>query len=86
MADCRRRSNLAEAVAPAIARDCRACRTGNFTRLTLRNCLFEITSVYHFLALRYSDYQSDVYRKQTQIYYPSRGLAVLGEGCRGVLD
>jgi len=46
----------------------------------------EITFVIRFLALRYSDYQSDVYTKPVEIYYPTRGLAVLGEGCRGVLD
>jgi hypothetical protein len=38
------------------------------------------------LALRYFYYQSDVYKKMVDLYYPIRGLAVLGEGCRGVLD
>ena len=38
------------------------------------------------LALRYFHYQSDVYTEVGDLYYPIRGLAVLGEGCRGVLD
>lgn len=33
-----------------------------------------------------TDYQSDVYTQSVVHYYPFRGLAVLGEGCRGVLN
>jgi hypothetical protein len=36
--------------------------------------------------LERTDYQSDVYTKSLVHYYPFRGLAVLGEGCRGVLN
>jgi len=32
------------------------------------------------------DYQSDIYREKCRPYDLKRGLAVLGEGCRGVLD
>ena len=33
-----------------------------------------------------SYYLSDIYTNRGKPYYPNRGLAVLGEGCRGVLD
>ena len=45
-----------------------------------------VTFVSMVLALRYFRYQSDVYTKMVGLYYPIRSLAVLGEGCRGVLD
>ncbi len=35
---------------------------------------------------RFAGYQSDVYSKTGRAYYATRGLAVLGEGCRGVLN
>jgi hypothetical protein len=38
------------------------------------------------LTLRYFHYQSDVYIGIADFYHPIRGLAVLGEGCQGVLD
>jgi len=33
-----------------------------------------------------SGYFSYIYRLRSSFYYPSRSLAVLGEGCRGVLN
>ena len=38
------------------------------------------------ITLRKLRYQSDVYREKGRPYDRRRGLAVLGEGCRGVLD
>ena len=51
----------------------------------VRNAPLQLNAIPDLFRPHFMSYQSDVYSNIGSAYYPSRGLAVLGEGCRSVL-